>query len=61
MQMRREVDVFVPSQSLALEYNGEYHYTFVPLYQRELIIPLEKSNRLHCNRCDFSNGMIRSL
>ncbi len=27
-----QVDVFVPSLSIALEYNGEYHYQFVPLY-----------------------------
>ncbi len=27
-----EVDVFVPSRSLAFEYNGEYHYNFVALY-----------------------------
>ncbi len=25
-------DVFIPSLSLALEYNGEYHYQFVPVY-----------------------------
>ncbi len=27
-----EVDVFVPNLALAFEYNGEYHYKFVPLY-----------------------------
>ncbi len=30
-----DVDVFVPSLSLALEYNGEYHYKFVPMYPRD--------------------------
>ncbi len=29
-----EVDVFVPSCSLAFEYNGEYHYQFVALYHQ---------------------------
>ncbi len=28
-----EVDIFVPSLSLAFEYNGEYHYKFVSMYQ----------------------------
>ncbi len=27
-----ELDIFVPTRSLAFEYNGEYHYQFVPLY-----------------------------
>ncbi len=27
-----EVDVFVSSRSIAFEYNGEYHYQFVPVY-----------------------------
>ncbi len=31
-----EVDVFVPSHSLALEYNGEYHYQFVGMYHLEI-------------------------
>ncbi len=27
-----EVDVAIPSLSLVFEYNGEYHYHFVPMY-----------------------------
>ncbi len=30
---RFEVDVFVSSLSIALEYNGEYHYHYVPVYR----------------------------
>jgi len=27
-----EFDIFIPSLSLAFEYNGEYHYKFVPIH-----------------------------
>ncbi len=30
-----EVDVFVPSRALALEYNGEYHYKYVSMYPQD--------------------------
>ncbi len=27
-----EFDIFIPVLSLAVEYNGEYHYNFIPVY-----------------------------
>ncbi len=32
LQFSSFVKIFIPSLALALEYNGEYHYKFVPVY-----------------------------
>ncbi len=46
-----EVDLFISSQSLALEYNGEYHYRYVPMYTIVLCISLHHHTLL-ISRCE---------
>ncbi len=38
-----ELDVLIPSRALAFEYNGEYHYQFVPLYLLRWIVSYRQS------------------
>jgi len=33
-----QLDIFIPSLSLAFEYNGEYHYKSIPMFSSHLLV-----------------------
>jgi len=49
-----EFDVFIPSLSMAFEYNGEYHYKFVPIYGSKNISQRDEKKRRICEQDGIS-------